>query len=188
MKFGSLPIYFYICTPDSRFARMAESVDALVSNTNVSNDVPVRPRLRVHEEEFRDGLLFFCFARELTALLIWPLPLVAFRSKLRSSQRQRPTCGLYSRAKRCRITHLKGGCADKMCLLLDLRSALLGIRARSQATFDPAPGTRREVQKWTSLFLFCTRTKTAGRPLLDHRNVVIPRSRRRRGDLFMGDE
>lgn len=28
-------------------ARMAESVDALVSNTNVRKDVPVRPRLRV---------------------------------------------------------------------------------------------------------------------------------------------
>ncbi len=28
---------------------MAESVDALVSNTNVSNDVPVRPRLWVHK-------------------------------------------------------------------------------------------------------------------------------------------
>ncbi len=31
----------------SRQARMAESVDALVSNTNVRKDVPVRPRLRV---------------------------------------------------------------------------------------------------------------------------------------------
>lgn len=30
-----------------RAARMAESVDALVSNTNDSNVVPVRPRLRV---------------------------------------------------------------------------------------------------------------------------------------------
>lgn len=29
------------------YARMAESVDALVSNTNDSNVVPVRPRLRV---------------------------------------------------------------------------------------------------------------------------------------------
>ncbi len=29
---------------------MAESVDALVSNTNVSNDVPVRPRLRVPKD------------------------------------------------------------------------------------------------------------------------------------------
>ena len=37
------PIHIEIC-----FARMAESVDALVSNTNDSNVVPVRPRLRVH--------------------------------------------------------------------------------------------------------------------------------------------
>ena len=39
-------------------ARMAESVDALVSNTNVRKDVPVRPRLRVQ----RGWLLpsFFC--------------------------------------------------------------------------------------------------------------------------------
>lgn len=48
----------YICTPDSRifdirYARMAESVDALVSNTNDSNVVPVRPRLRVLLESLK---------------------------------------------------------------------------------------------------------------------------------------
>ncbi len=31
---------------------MAESVDALVSNTNDSNVVPVRPRLWVHSQDF----------------------------------------------------------------------------------------------------------------------------------------
>ena len=38
--------------PIRRFrpARMAESVDALVSNTNDSNVVPVRPRLRVQNK------------------------------------------------------------------------------------------------------------------------------------------
>ena len=45
---------------DYRPARMAESVDALVSNTNVSNDVPVRPRLRVLRREERKFLSFFC--------------------------------------------------------------------------------------------------------------------------------
>ena len=35
----------------SQQARMAESVDALVSNTNVRKDVPVRPRLRVPQKE-----------------------------------------------------------------------------------------------------------------------------------------
>lgn len=44
---------------DYRPARMAESVDALVSNTNVSNDVPVRPRLRVRKRETNVSL-FFC--------------------------------------------------------------------------------------------------------------------------------
>ena len=49
---------------DYRPARMAESVDALVSNTNVSNDVPVRPRLRVPEERNESFSLFlFCSFR-----------------------------------------------------------------------------------------------------------------------------
>lgn len=44
---------------------MAESVDALVSNTNDSNVVPVRPRLRVHREKSPDlmskiGRFFYC--------------------------------------------------------------------------------------------------------------------------------
>ena len=52
---------------------------------------------------------------------------------------------------------LKGGCADRMCLLLDLRSALLGIRARSQATFDPAPGTEgADFEKSKSALCFYT--------------------------------
>ena len=40
-------------------ARMAESVDALVSNTNVRKDVPVRPRLRVRKG-LSDALSPFC--------------------------------------------------------------------------------------------------------------------------------
>ena len=43
-KFASSKHWSY----HSASARMAESVDALVSNTNVRKDVPVRPRLRVH--------------------------------------------------------------------------------------------------------------------------------------------
>ena len=39
---------------------MAELVDALVSNTNGSNTVPVRSRLRVHEEKNLGSSLFFC--------------------------------------------------------------------------------------------------------------------------------
>lgn len=48
-----------------RAARMAESVDALVSNTNDSNVVPVRLRLRVLFENLNDLiyklLRFFVF-------------------------------------------------------------------------------------------------------------------------------
>ena len=42
---------------------MAESVDALVSNTSGFTSIPVRPRVWVHEGEgFQDFLLFyFCF-------------------------------------------------------------------------------------------------------------------------------
>lgn len=39
--------------PSTAPARMAESVDALVSNTNDSNVVPVRPRLRVLLENLK---------------------------------------------------------------------------------------------------------------------------------------
>lgn len=51
-------------------ARMAESVDALVSNTNVREDVPVRPRLRVPNKmqvlDFQTlAFFFFLFAPRL---------------------------------------------------------------------------------------------------------------------------
>jgi hypothetical protein len=39
-------------------ARMAELVDALVSNTSGSNAVPVRSRLRVPALSLREGFLF----------------------------------------------------------------------------------------------------------------------------------
>ena len=43
------------------FAQMAESVDALVSNTSRFTPVPVRPRLRVLKEKFERTSLFFVF-------------------------------------------------------------------------------------------------------------------------------
>ena len=42
---------------------MAESVDALVSNTSRFTPVPVRPRLWVHEEKFERTSLFFVCIR-----------------------------------------------------------------------------------------------------------------------------
>ena len=47
-------------------ARMAESVDALVSNTSRFTPVPVRPRLRVLKEKFERTSLFFVFVRLVT--------------------------------------------------------------------------------------------------------------------------
>ena len=38
---------------------MAESVDALVSNTSGFTSIPVRPRVWVHEEKFERASLFF---------------------------------------------------------------------------------------------------------------------------------
>ena len=44
-------------------ARMAESVDALVSNTSRFTPVPVRPRLWVLKEKFERTSLFFVIVR-----------------------------------------------------------------------------------------------------------------------------
>ena len=46
------------------FAQMAESVDALVSNTSGFTSIPVRPRVWVQgreEQEFLSFFLFLCF-------------------------------------------------------------------------------------------------------------------------------
>ena len=43
------------------FAQMAESVDALVSNTSGFTSIPVRPRVWVQEREEQEFLSFFLF-------------------------------------------------------------------------------------------------------------------------------
>ena len=51
--------FSYLCLRYRTYARMAESVDALVSNTSGRKAVPVRPRLRVLN--FKGALPpFFC--------------------------------------------------------------------------------------------------------------------------------
>ena len=63
--------------PQDIYARMAELVDALVSNTSGSNAVPVRSRLRVQkksESESPERALSFCFTCFLSSLpyiLMW---------------------------------------------------------------------------------------------------------------------
>ena len=50
----------YLCTrKNKQDAQMAESVDALVSNTSRFTPVPVRPRLWVHKKDQVLHLVFF---------------------------------------------------------------------------------------------------------------------------------
>ncbi len=107
--------------------------------------VPVRSRLRVHEERSSNQRTsLFYFVCELTALLYghcrWLLTEASF---VTANNNARPPVFVRTQNITVLLT-LKGGCADRTCLLLDLRSALLGIRARSQATFDPAPVAPRK--------------------------------------------
>ena len=54
----------YLCTAilKRKHAQMAESVDALVSNTSGFTSIPVRPRVWVQEEKFeRASLFLFCY-------------------------------------------------------------------------------------------------------------------------------
>ena len=46
---------------EMRVAQMAESVDALVSNTSGFTSIPVRPRVWVQEREEQEFLSFFLF-------------------------------------------------------------------------------------------------------------------------------
>ena len=53
-------------------ARMAESVDALVSNTSRFTPVPVRPRLRVRKEKFeRTSLFLYPSLRSDASVVVW---------------------------------------------------------------------------------------------------------------------
>ena len=65
----------------SKEARMAELVDALVSNTNRFPPVPVRSRVRVREEQFeRPSLVFVVFGEDCMAMAIKELGLIGQNS------------------------------------------------------------------------------------------------------------
>ena len=53
------------------FAQMAESVDALVSNTSGFTSIPVRPRVWVQGREEQEFLSFFCFYVLMDHRKIW---------------------------------------------------------------------------------------------------------------------
>jgi hypothetical protein len=66
----------YVCSPkrESAFAQMAESVDAMVSNTIVCKDMPVRVRLWV-----QPGLLMTCHWKSRFFVEMTQLPELHFR-------------------------------------------------------------------------------------------------------------
>ena len=66
-------------------ARMAESVDALVSNTNVRKDVPVRPRLRV---QCTKGVLFREKLQRKVKNIVIPKIIVTFAMSLKDDYRK----------------------------------------------------------------------------------------------------
>ena len=137
-------------------AQMAESVDALVSNTSRFTPVPVRPRLWVLKERNESFSLFFvCIEwRESTTcctscMLCWVLA-----SKLATPNK--PHTG-YASSRHSILTHLRGAHLNMRLREHDniycstLRSALYGVRA-SASHFDPALGTRERNESFS---LFC---------------------------------
>ena len=142
-------------------AQMAESVDALVSNTSRFTPVPVRPRLWVHEKRgTRVSLFFLCLV-----FCGWREPTfgrcvrcgMALYEQARQATPQPPQANAYALAiKQSRSTHLN---MRLLCI------GVLRFNAPAQrrlATFanrsTPALGTRRGRLKsdfWSvSLFIF----------------------------------
>ncbi len=83
----------YLCTRSD--AQMAESVDALVSNTNGVTPVPVRPRLWVRIFKRKALKLiefwrFYCFLLELY-LNFWPSIIISFFASLMDKPLQKYT-------------------------------------------------------------------------------------------------
>ena len=68
MRLGVGILNFISIFVHSKEARMAELVDALVSNTNRFTPVPVRSRLRVREEKFKRTSLFLWFLERIVWL------------------------------------------------------------------------------------------------------------------------
>ena len=125
-------------------AQMAESVDALVSNTSRFTPVPVRPRLWVLKERNESFSLFLsvlsgervqhavhrvCFVGCWQACLPRPT----------SHPQATPILATLSLPISAALT-LIGGCANKIMVYCStLRSALYGVRA-SASHFDPGSG------------------------------------------------
>ena len=94
-------------------AQMAESVDALVSNTSRFTPVPVRPRLWVHEERSESFSLFCWFWREPTFGRCVRCGMALYE-QARQATPQPPQANAYALAiKHSRCTHLNTGSVQK---------------------------------------------------------------------------
>lgn len=87
----------YLAPPFAKaFARMAELVDALVSNTNGSNTVPVRLRLRVQKpQKFSGAFLFFPNQRVETLFAASKVELYGMMALLINQNKRSPIIGIF---------------------------------------------------------------------------------------------
>ena len=137
---------------------MAESVDALVSNTSRFTPVPVRPRLWVLRGEKRKFLSFFCFLAWRRALCARVQCVCSLPSKLAITPPLPSKLRFILRHKfitSAAVLTLICGCANREVFIarpLGLRH--IGVRA-SASHFDPALGTedpRRTTSTGVSYF------------------------------------
>ena len=98
-------------------AQMAESVDALVSNTSRFTPVPVRPRLWVHEERNESYSLFLLLIvgdsrpMVVVCVAVW-LPTSKLAKPHRNTHRLKPNALANLCLTQVAVLTLKGGCAD----------------------------------------------------------------------------
>ena len=129
---------------------MAESVDALVSNTSRFTPVPVRPRLWVLRERNESFSLFFCVWREPTFGRCVRCGMALYE-QARKATPQPPQANAYALAiKQSRCTHLnmRLPCIGVLRFNAPAQRRLAKVANRS----TPALGTEREERKFLSFF------------------------------------
>ena len=131
-------------------AQMAESVDALVSNTSRFTPVPVRPRLWVHEERSESFSLFCWFWREPTFGRCVRCGMALYE-QARQATPHPPQANAYTLAiMQSRSTHLNKRlpCIGVLRFNAPAQRRLATFANRS----TPALGTEREERKFLSFF------------------------------------
>ncbi len=145
---------------------MAESVDALVSNTSRFTPVPVRPRLWVHEERNESYSLFLLLivgdSRPMVVecVAVWR-PTSKLAKPHRNTHRLRPNALANLCLTQVSVQTLKGGCADMIviyCSTLWVCAIFFsGIRAslrlKSRCTSTLGSGYTKRGTRVTLFFL-----------------------------------